>query len=325
LKPDFPFSAVVGQDDLKLALVLAAVDPTIGGVLITGERGTAKSTAARGLAALLPKNAAGKAAPFVELPLGATEDRVIGSIDISRVLQDGSTELRSGLLACADGGVLYVDEVNLLPDHIVDLLLDAAASGWVTVERDGISAGEPARFVLIGTMNPEEGELRPQFIDRFGLCVQIRGLAIRDERMAAIRQRLSFDDQPASVLEALQPAEQALREGMAAARERLAALVITDAHLSVVAAISTEHRLDGIRGGPCHHQGGARAGGVGGRAGNPRGAYPARRGTRSSTSNTAQEITGSTTRSGECRAARSTASNGGWRGNARIEPVTGRR
>ena len=248
MKSDFPFSAVVGQDDLKLALVLAAVDPTIGGVLITGERGTAKSTAARGLAALLPKSAAGKAAPFVELPLGATEDRVVGSIDIPRVLQDGSAELRSGLLARADGGVLYVDEVNLLPDHIVDLLLDAAASGWVTVERDGISAGEPARFVLVGTMNPEEGELRPQFIDRFGLCVQVRGLAIRDERMAAIPQRLSFDDQPASVLEALQPAEQALRDGIAASRGRLAALVISDAHLAVVAAISTEHRLDGIRG-----------------------------------------------------------------------------
>jgi magnesium chelatase subunit D len=248
MKPDFPFSAVVGQDDLKLALVLAAIDPSIGGVLITGERGTAKSTAARGLAALLPKNAAGVAAPFVELPLGATEDRVVGSIDISRVLQDGSSELRSGLLARADGGVLYVDEVNLLPDHIVDLLLDAAASGWVRVERDGISAGEPARFVLIGTMNPEEGELRPQFIDRFGLCVQVRGLAIRDERMAAIRQRLSFDDQPASVLEALRPAEQVLRDGIAAARERLSALMISDAHLSVVAAISTEHRLDGIRG-----------------------------------------------------------------------------
>jgi magnesium chelatase subunit D len=248
MKSDFPFSAIVGQDDLKLALVLAAVDPTIGGVLISGERGTAKSTAARGLAALLPKTAAGKYAPFVELPLGATEDRVVGSIDISRVLQDGSTELRSGLLARADGGVLYVDEVNLLPDHIVDLLLDAAASGWVTVERDGISAGEPARFVLVGTMNPEEGELRPQFVDRFGLCVQVRGLAILDERVAAIRQRLSFDDRPASVLEALQPAEQALREGMAAARERLAALVISDAHLAVVAAISTEHSLDGIRG-----------------------------------------------------------------------------
>ena len=248
MKSDFPFSAIVGQDDLKLALVLAAVDPTIGGVLISGERGTAKSTAARGLAALLPKTAAGKYAPFVELPLGATEDRVVGSIDISRVLQDGSTELRSGLLARADGGVLYVDEVNLLPDHIVDLLLDAAASGWVTVERDGISAGEPARFVLVGTMNPEEGELRPQFVDRFGLCVQVRGLAILDERVAAIRQRLSFDDQPASVLKEVQPAEQALREGMAAARERLAGLLITDAHLSAVAAISAEHRLDGIRG-----------------------------------------------------------------------------
>jgi magnesium chelatase subunit D len=248
VRADFPFSAVVGQDDLKLALLLAAVDPTIGGVLITGERGTAKSTAARGLAALLPKTAEGKAAPFVELPLGATEDRVVGSIDISQVLQDGRSELRSGLLARADGGVLYVDEVNLLPDHIVDLLLDAAAGGWVTVERDGISAGEPARFVLVGTMNPEEGELRPQFVDRFGLCVQIRGLAVRETRIAAIRQRLSFDDQPASVLEALQPAEQALRDGIAAARERLAALEITDAHLAVVAVISTEHGLDGIRG-----------------------------------------------------------------------------
>ncbi len=248
MRPDFPFSAVVGQDDLKLALVLVAVDPTIGGVLITGERGTAKSTAARGLAALLPKTSEGKAAPFVELPLGATEDRVVGSLDISRVLQDGSTELRSGLLARADGGVLYVDEVNLLPDHIVDLLLDAAASGWVTVERDGVSAGEAARFVLVGTMNPEEGELRPQFVDRFGLCVQVRGLAVQETRIAAIRRRLSFDDQPASVIEAVQPAEHALREGIAAARARLAALSITDDHLSAVAALSVEHQLDGIRG-----------------------------------------------------------------------------
>ena len=141
MRPDFPFSAVVGQEDLKLALILIAVDPTIGGVLISGERGTAKSTAARGLAALLPKTSAGAPAAFVELPIGATEDRVIGSLDLSRVLREGHTELRSGLLARADGGVLYVDEVNLLPDHIVDLLLDAAASGRVTVERDGISAG----------------------------------------------------------------------------------------------------------------------------------------------------------------------------------------
>jgi magnesium chelatase subunit D len=248
MRPDFPFSAVIGQDDLKLALVLVAVDPTIGGVLISGERGTAKSTAARGLAALLPKTPDGKAAPFVELPLGATEDRVVGSLDISKVLRDGSTELRSGLLARADGGVLYVDEVNLLPDHIVDLLLDAAAGGWVTVERDGISAGEAARFVLVGTMNPEEGELRPQFLDRFGLCVAVRGLKVHGVRIAAIRQRLMFDDHPASVLEAAQPAEQALRERIVAARQRLAALLITEAHLGVVAALSTEHHLDGIRG-----------------------------------------------------------------------------
>jgi magnesium chelatase subunit D len=248
MRPDFPFSAVVGQDELKLALLLVAIDPSIGGVLISGERGTAKSTAARGLAALLPKTSAGKAAPFIELPLGATEDRVVGSLDISRVLQDGSTELRSGLLARADGGVLYVDEVNLLPDHIVDLLLDAAASGWVTVERDGVSSGEPARFVLVGTMNPEEGELRPQFVDRFGLCVRVRGLAMHDIRIAAIRQRLSFDDQPASVIEAVQPAEHALREGIVAARGRLAALSITNDHLAAVAALSVEHQLDGIRG-----------------------------------------------------------------------------
>ena len=248
MRPEFPFSAVVGQDDLKLALLLAAVDPSIGGVLITGERGTAKSTAARGLAALLPPISDGKAAPFVELPLGATEDRVVGSLDISRVLQDGGTVLRSGLLARADGGVLYVDEVNLLPDHIVDLLLDAAAGGWVTVERDGVSAGEAARFVLVGTMNPEEGELRPQFVDRFGLCVQVRGLETHASRIEALRQRLSFDDQPASVIEALRPAEQALREGIVAARGRLAALPITNDHLAAVAALSVEHQLDGIRG-----------------------------------------------------------------------------
>jgi magnesium chelatase subunit D len=248
MRPDFPFSAIAGQDDLKLALILAAIDPMVGGVLITGERGTAKSTAARGLAALLPKAAQGKTAPFVELPLGATEDRVIGSLDISKVLRDGSAQLRSGLLARADGGVLYVDEVNLLPDHIVDLLLDAAAGGWVTVERDGLSAGEPARFILVGTMNPEEGDLRPQFVDRFGLCVQVRGLPLHDTRIAAIRRRLEFDDDPASVVEAAQSAERALREAIATARSRLKDLLVTEDHLSVVAAIAAEHRLDGIRG-----------------------------------------------------------------------------
>jgi magnesium chelatase subunit D len=248
LKLDFPFSAVVGQDDLKLALLLVAVDPSIGGVLISGERGTAKSTAARGVAALLPKRPDGRAAPFVELPLGATEDRVVGALDISKVLKDGNMELRSGLLARADGGVLYVDEVNLLADHIVDLLLDAAASGWVSVERDGISAGEAARFVLIGTMNPEEGELRPQFVDRFGLCVQVRGLGAHDLRIAAIRQRLAFDDSPEKVVEAAHAEEQALREAILDSRERLGRLSVTDAHLALAAALSVEHHLDGIRG-----------------------------------------------------------------------------
>lgn len=248
MKIDFPFSAVVGQDDLKLALILVAVDPSIGGVLISGEPGTAKSTAARGMAALLPKTPAGNAAPFVELPLGATEDRVVGALDISKALKAGSTELRSGLLARANGGVLYVDEVNLLPDHLVDLLLDAAASGWVTVERDGISAGEAARFVLVGTMNPEEGELRPQFLDRFGLCVRVRGLDDSTTRTVAIRQRLAFDDNPASVLQAVEAQERALQEGLVAARERLVQLPITDAHLSIVASLCADHNLGGIRG-----------------------------------------------------------------------------
>jgi magnesium chelatase subunit D len=248
MRADFPFSAIVGQDELKLALMLAAVDPSIGGVLISGERGTAKSTAARGLAALLPKTAEGNPAPFVELPLGATEDRVVGSLDISRILQDGSTQLRSGLLAQANGGVLYVDEVNLLPDNLVDLLLDAAAGGWVTVERDGVSAGEAARFVLVGTMNPEEGELRPQFLDRFGLCVRVRGPKLRELRMAAMRRRLDFDDHADGVLEATAAEEEALRGAIAASRGRLAELLISDAHLSAVAAISEEHDLDGIRG-----------------------------------------------------------------------------
>ncbi|MGB6309973.1 MAG: AAA family ATPase, partial [Steroidobacteraceae bacterium] len=248
MRPEFPFSAIVGQDDLKLALLLTAVDPTIGGVLISGERGTAKSTAARGLAALLPKSLQGEPAPFVELPLGATEDRVVGSLNISKVLQEGSTELRSGLLARADGGVLYVDEVNLLPDHLVDLLLDAAAGGWVTIERDGISGGEAARFILIGTMNPEEGELRPQFLDRFGLCVQVRGLSSHDTRVAAIRRRLQFDEDAARVVAAAQGEQAALGERIVAARARLAALPVADSHLSVVARLSAEHHLDGIRG-----------------------------------------------------------------------------
>src|SRR5207248_10336157 len=167
----FPFSAVVGHDEVKLALVLNAVDPAIGGVLLRGHKGTAKSTLARGLAALL-----GDGAPFVELPVGATEDRVVGTLDLTAALTGGERRFLPGLLAAADGGVLYVDEVNLLPDHLVDLLLDVAASGVNRVEREGLSRSHPSRFVLIGSMNPEEGELRPQLLDRFGLAVDVTAL-----------------------------------------------------------------------------------------------------------------------------------------------------
>ncbi len=183
----FPFTAVVGQDQARLALLLAAVDPAIGGVLLRGEKGSAKSTLARGLAGLLPGGA-----PFVELPVGATEDRVVGGLDLEGAFA-GAARLRPGLLAAAHGGVLYVDEVNLLPDHLVDLLLDAAASGVQRVERDGMTAEAPARFVLIGSMNPEEGELRPQLLDRFGLAVDVRAPGRPEERAAAVMARLGFD------------------------------------------------------------------------------------------------------------------------------------
>lgn len=247
MRTHFPMSAVVGQEDLKLALLLVAIDPTIGGVLIRGERGTGKSTAARALAALLPDEN-GRTAPFVELPLGATEERIVGALDVAKALKDGRSELRPGLLAQADGGVLYVDEVNLLPDHIVDLLLDSAASGWVTVEREGLSAGQAARFVLIGTMNPEEGDLRPQFLDRFGLCVDVRGLDDTAERVRAVRQRMAFDDAPDSVLEAVRVEEQTMRDAVAAARARLKQVRFSDAELSLMAELAREREALGIRG-----------------------------------------------------------------------------
>jgi len=184
----FGFSAVVGHDDLKLALLLAAIDPGIGGVLLRGDKGSGKTTLARGLAALLPGDA-----PFVELPLGATEDRVLGSIDLAAALASGAERVRRGLLADADGGVLYVDEVNLLADHLVDTLLDVAVSGEHRLERDGVSVVQAARFVLVGTMNPEEGELRPQLLDRFGLCVTVHAPDDPAVRAEIVRRRLAFD------------------------------------------------------------------------------------------------------------------------------------
>ena len=187
----FPFSAVVGHDDVKLSLVLCALDPRIGGVLLRGQKGSAKSTLARALAALLPGDA-----PFVELPVGATEDRLVGSIDLQAALVEGECRFQPGLLAAAHGGVLYVDEVNLLPDHLVDVLLDVAASGVNRVEREGIAHSHPSRFVLVGSMNPEEGELRPQLLDRFGLAVDVAASTEPAERAEAVRRRMAFDADP---------------------------------------------------------------------------------------------------------------------------------
>jgi magnesium chelatase subunit D len=190
----YPFLAVVGQDEAKLALLLTALEPAIGGVLLRGEKGTAKTTLARGMAGLLPG-----AAPFVELPVGATEDRVVGSIDVTAALTGGVVQFSPGLLASAHGGVLYVDEVNLLPDHLVDVLLDVAASGRNRVEREGVSHTHDARFVLIGSMNPEEGELRPQLLDRFGLCVDVGSHLDPAVRAEALAARLRYDADPDGV------------------------------------------------------------------------------------------------------------------------------
>ena len=208
----FPFSAVVGQDDLKLGLLLCAIDPRIGGVLLRGQKGSAKSTLARALAGLMPGDA-----PFVELPVGATEDRLVGSIDLQAALTGGQRRFQPGLLAAAHGGVLYVDEVNLLPDHLVDVLLDVAASGVNRVEREGISEAHPSRFVLVGSMNPEEGELRPQLLDRFGLAVDVAAETDPEIRADAVRRRLTFDADPAAYERSWAGASDQLRRKLASA------------------------------------------------------------------------------------------------------------
>ena len=209
--PAFPFSAVVGQDDVKLALLLNAIDRKIGGVVLRGEKGSAKSTLARGLSALLP----GKA-PFVDLPVSATEDRVVGSLDLESALTTGEKRFHPGLLADADNGVLYIDEINLLPDHLVDVLLDVAASGVNRVERESMSESHPSRFVLIGSMNPEEGELRPQLLDRFGLAVDVLSSPDPSERVEAVQRRLAFDDDPDGFAAAWAVQDRALAERLAA-------------------------------------------------------------------------------------------------------------
>src|SRR5512137_1649274 len=256
LTPCFPFTAIVGQEQMKTALLLVAVDPTIGGVLIRGERGTGKSSAARALGQLLPEIEAVKGCPynsdprmpfadpenneipqgrlqstrlptpFVELPLNATEDRLAGSLHIETAFQQGRRRFETGLLAAANRGILYVDEVNLLADHLVDLLLDAAASGTNIVEREGISFRHPARFMLIGTMNPEEGELRPQFLDRFGLCVGIAAVEEPRARAEIVRRRLAFERDPEGFLKAAEESEALVRRQIRRAQALLPYVVV---------------------------------------------------------------------------------------------------
>jgi magnesium chelatase subunit D len=245
----YPLSAIVGQDDLKLALLLHAVDPKLGGVLIRGEKGSGKSTAARALATLLmpPPNQVGDGAPFVELPIGATEDRVIGTLDLEGALLEGRSRLRPGLLAAAHQGVLYVDEVNLLADHLVDVLIDAAAFGINRIERDGLTAEHPSRFVLVGSMNPEEGELRPQLLDRFGLAVEVRAPRVPEQRTEVVRRRLAFDADPDGFADRFAADEEALRAAIVDAAAILGDVVVPDDVLEMASRLCAELDAEGLR------------------------------------------------------------------------------
>ncbi len=239
--PPFPFTALIGQGALQQALLLAAVDPSIGGVLVSGPRGTAKSTAARALAELLPDG------QFVTLPLGASDEHVTGTLDLAGALGEQVVRFSPGLLARAHRGVLYVDEVNLLADALVDVLLDAAASGVNTVERDGISQSHAARFALIGTMNPEEGELRAQLLDRFGLMVELANCTDAGERQRIVKARLAFDLDPAAFRAGHEAERLALVARIGRAREALGAVTIDDAVHAHVAQLCLDAGVDGLR------------------------------------------------------------------------------
>lgn len=238
----FPFTALVGHDDLQRALLLAAIDPGMGGVLISGPRGTAKSTSARALAALLPR------APFVTLPLAASLEQLVGTLNLEDVLRDGQVRLAPGLVARAHGGVLYVDEVNLLPDALVDALLDVAASGVNTVERDGVSRQHAAQFVLVGTMNPEEGELRPQLLDRFGLSVEVSTPTDLPTRVDVVKRRDAFERDRAGFCAQWAGRDARLRRRIVGARDRLPTVRVPDAALEQAARLCMQLGTDGLRG-----------------------------------------------------------------------------
>ncbi|MBL0716667.1 MAG: ATP-binding protein [Desulfosarcina sp.] len=276
----YPFTAIVGQETMKKALILNAVNPKLGGVLIRGEKGTAKSTAVRALAALLPeievvdgckfgcdpykrasmcmecinRQDGGEELPVkkrktrvVELPVGSTEDRVVGALDIGQAIKKGEKQFEPGILADANRGILYVDEVNLLDDHIVDVLLDSAAMGVNTIEREGISYSHPAEFILIGTMNPEEGELRPQLLDRFGLCVHIEGIADIDQRVEVVKRRAFYEQDPAGFQKTWNEEEEKRRNAVILAKELLEETAVSDDMLRLIVRIAIEMNVDGHR------------------------------------------------------------------------------
>ncbi len=244
----YPFSAIVGQDKLKKALLLCAINPGIGGVLIKGEKGTAKSTAVRGLAEVMPVlEHTGEPVPFVDLPLGASEDRVLGSLDIEAILSNKTKKLLPGLLASAHEGILYIDEVNLLADHLVDVLLDVAASGVNTVQREGLSVSHQARFVLIGTMNPEEGNLRPQFLDRFGLMVEVEAQTDVQARAEVVRRRIAFESDPVAFVNHWMNGQEVVREEISRARALLPLVQMPDGLLKMISQLCIEWGVSSLR------------------------------------------------------------------------------
>ena len=280
-RPVFPFTAIVGQEEMKLALLLNVIDPKIGGVMVMGDRGTGKSTTVRALVDLLPQidvvendpfnsdpndpelmsdevrqkaraneplNVVKKKINMVDLPLGATEDRVCGTIDIEKALTEGVKAFEPGLLAKANRGILYVDEVNLLDDHLVDVLLDSAASGWNTVEREGISISHPARFILVGSGNPEEGELRPQLLDRFGMHAQIGTVKEPELRVQIVEQRATFDENPTEFRTSYNESQTTLTDKLADARRRLKEISIDYEYRVKISQICSELNVDGLRG-----------------------------------------------------------------------------